>query len=85
MIIHVTEEDIAKGERSCCYFCPIAIAIKRENPELMSITVGSWKIAFRENNKFVTFLVPKSVTEFVDRFDKGLRVKPFNFKLIRKK
>ena len=73
MRIEVTADDIAKGMKSNCYQCPIALAIRRVTGDVF---VGRWIVV---NGK--RFDKIKSVSEFIANFDDGRPVEPFSFHL----
>ena len=75
MIISVTQEDIDKGVLSSIDDCAIAIALRRK--------VGGYGIAksyvFTALGSVVR--LPNNARRFIAKFDAGLPVKPFNFRL----
>lgn len=87
MLIEVTQADITRGTPSCSWGCPIAYAIERALPECLgrpgmsvhvfytSVSVSDW------NEEIASHRLPKVAREFVKRFDRGHRVKPFAFEL----
>lgn len=80
MRIQVTQEDIDKGQRVHPIYCPIARAIKRHAHKPVrvladtGITVGGKQYRHTAGS-----------LEFVERFDMGQPVKPFEFELRREK
>ena len=40
MIVEVTKEDIINGKMGSCYFCPVAIAVKRKTGKEVNVFVG---------------------------------------------
>lgn len=93
VLISVSAEDIARGEREECETCPIALAIRRvvpgTNVEVHYAWVGfgdryTWRTTPENGDRM---LVPQRVPlpwkarEFVDRFDAGEPVEPFEFHL----
>lgn len=76
MKIHVTQEDIDKGERKCCYMCPIAQALNRQFPD------GGWEVTNDEVldvHSGETFSISDRTQRFIGDFDAGVPVKPFSF------
>ena len=57
--------------------CPIALAIKNRYwiPRRVVVGVRDCHIGDNEYN------LPKEATDFIRKFDKGLEVKPFSFKI----
>lgn len=77
MRIHVTQEDIDKGERGVASECAIARALKRQIPFAVDVAVLPTSININETS----YLMPKKAITFVKRFDSYLSVKPFSFDL----
>lgn len=75
MKIQVTQEDISNGKTNI-YACPIALSLRREFPSAkvgVAITLdGSWKDAIQ---------APPEALKFMNDFDDGKSVKPFEFEL----
>jgi hypothetical protein len=75
-IIEVTKEDIAQGHRFFACSCPIARALSRHFPGkhieviFRFIRVGEYYYSINDE-----------LSEFVMKFDSGLRVYPFSFDL----
>lgn len=76
MIIEVTDKHIAAGRKDDCYECPIALAVLDKLPE-SRVVVGASYIYITGTN----YDLPWRAVEFIDRFDKNLRVDPFSFRL----
>jgi hypothetical protein len=75
--IIVTQKDIQSGRRRHYRLCPIAFAVGREyGTDDIHVTNRVIKIGNE------AFNMPRSARRFVQRFDNGKPVKPFNF-LIR--
>lgn len=72
--IHVTSEDIERGQKSSCDFCPGARALKRVTR--LPLQVGSLTIM---KNWVSVAKTPRSLQRFINRFDTGKPVKPFAF------
>jgi len=78
MKIQVTEEHIEAGVREDCYLCPIALAIK-EQVEIKSVSVASVaNINYMSGTRKV-YKLSRAAINFIERFDGGKKVKPFNF------
>ncbi len=77
MKIKVTKEDIANGKRNDFHSCPIALATKRK------LNIGDWRLSVgaviynRGNDK--RWSLPKIARQFIINFDRGQKVKPFEF------
>lgn len=75
MTIHVTEDDIKKGQRDNPSCCPVAKALRRYKP---GMTVG--RIGLYQSDGTM-HPMPDAVETFVDCFDNGKPVQPFTFEL----
>ena len=76
MKIKVTQEHIERGVVKDCDVCPVALAMQ-EAMEDDKVRVFSTYIETSEGN----YITPESVGDFIDNFDEGLPVKPFEFEL----
>lgn len=76
MTISVTQEDISMGVRRQCKSCPIALALRRINPDYR-VDVDTDRIRF--GNK--SFNTPEKVRDFIKAFDAKKQVSPFTFRL----
>lgn len=82
--INVTQDDIDKGQINNCNLCPIALAIKRilkinsYNTIFVSSVIKLLRYWNMEIQKYEV-ISPRSVKRFIQRFDQGKSVKPFNF------
>lgn len=84
--IHVTEKDIENGERGSYCNCPIALAVKRafrRNSLDENVTVRHEFAMVGDSHDDLCWIamLPKSCDRFVDRFDAGKTVKPFEITL----
>lgn len=76
MKIIVNKTDIRKGVRNCNDSCPIALALMR--------TLGTKKVQVNQADvRFGKTLIYLSdeVIDFINAFDEGEKVKPFEFEL----
>lgn len=73
MKIHVTQEDIQQGKRRSCYFCPVAISLRRHKKR------REWYVGWNYLDPDNRIKTPKSVQTFITTFDQGIPVKPFAF------
>lgn len=80
MIIHVTEEHIRRGVPTSVCGCPIALAL---NDALCDVyLVGKDSFApYLSGRKIQRF--QKKAQIFIERFDAGIPVKPFSFRIRR--
>lgn len=75
MRIQVTQEDIDQGEPGEPESCAVAKAIRRQlKPQHVQVTD-----VIEINNS--DFEAPPAVIEFIERYDHGHRVQPFEFDL----
>jgi len=73
--IHVTQDDIKQGCPQEFWRCPIAHAMARAIGEPIGVR-HAW---YRKSDLFAPNWLPQRAVRFVDRFDAGLPVKPFQF------
>ena len=83
MRIKVTQKNIDKGYRGSCDTCPLALALKEAIPTARLVSVGTESIGFtREGqSRWKIIKLPPQARFFVDDFDAGKPVKPFEFDL----
>lgn len=81
MHVSVTAGHIKRGIRGECEKCPVALAML--DAGATSVMVGDfyiyWKIARKGTCRVRN---PKTVQAFIERFDSGKPVKPFEFDLV---
>lgn len=83
--IKVTQEDIDKGKRANCFACPIALASMRAfglpldagHVEAYGLFIGS----FVNGGEYIRYHTPIETIRFMNDFDQGLLVSPFEFEL----
>lgn len=79
MKISVTAADIAEGQRMQCHRCPVALAVARafklKNPDDVAVAYSDIRIRTR------SYSLPSAASKFIDRFDQGLKGRPFDFYL----
>lgn len=80
-LIEIKQEDIDYGSIDSPCFCPIALAIKRT----LKIESGVWVDYLKVFVKDEEFVLPHAVTNFIQGFDLGLPVAPFEFELNSKR
>lgn len=73
-LIKVKRKHIINGRRGSCKVCPIAKALVEQFDTTMVNVDGE----FAQVN-LVSSKLPRSASRFIDRFDDGKKVKPFNF------
>jgi hypothetical protein len=81
--VEVTATDIKRGETGDAYNCAVARALRRMKFKNVSVgpgeaafTTGSGKTRLR-----LVYDLPRRAKLFIDRFDRGVPVKPFTFTL----
>lgn len=78
--LNVTKDDIKNGKRGDGNFCPIALALKREFPNAIKMSVGTWLIV-RSPGSICEARPSVQAVLFMRDFDKGRRffsrAKPF--------
>lgn len=76
-LITVTDDHIKQGVKRECTLCPVALAIRSQLPDSnIDVYRSTFLIAAGHIIK-----APESVRKFIDKFDKGMDVKPFSFYL----
>ena len=80
MIVTVTAADIKHGRRKSQTSCPIALAIKKKSNVTYVKTGCSTSTVRRGWDSEVYYKYPKSVFNFVKKFDRGEKVRPFTFR-----
>ena len=90
MKIQVTKEDIKKGEKGSCEWCPVALAIQRtydlknDGDEKM-ITVDADCVEIWQDSVEKQYQLPQIARDFIHDFDnsdiKSEQLKPFLFKI----
>lgn len=78
LTIRVTSGDIWGGWRGSENFCPIARALDRITKEWWRVTGD---VAVKLEGYPFRYKLPRSARRFISRFDSGLPVKPFNFRI----
>ena len=81
-MITVTQEDIDLGERESYCKCPVARAVRRafgaRKNRRITVRQEAILIGGDRDERLWAALTPGSVQDFLDRFDRGLTVKPFS-------
>lgn len=86
MKVQVTQDHIDNGHRNSAVSCPIALALK-ETPGATNVSVGigtasiGYGNVLRYDYKRTYYHLPWQATEFIDRFDFGDPVQPFEFEM----
>ena len=89
MKIQVTKEDIEKGERGSCEWCPVALAIQRtydlKNGKDKMVTVDEDGVGIWQDSVEKHYRLPLIARDFIHDFDnsdiKSEQLKPFSFKI----
>ena len=76
--IDVTEADIKNGIRFLSKKCPVALAVKRILKKPVQVWGDTYNLVIQKG-KENEIRLPGKVDTFVERFDKGEKVKPFSF------
>lgn len=80
--ITVTPEDILNGERADSCKCPIARALRRAVPHSDGVEVCEHFFVFHDNGiRWFTSLLPLEAVRFMEEFDAGGNVAPFEFQI----
>lgn len=84
MKIKVTSKDIMRGKTNSCRECPIALAVKRGlGVKNVSVDGDSIRVADKDYKRIDYYKITKKLWNFINNFDIGLYVEPFNFRLIK--
>lgn len=75
MIINVTAQHIANGRRASIGGCPVALALQQYFP--LATVAGPYFRTVAGNSPEIN--LPDYVTTFIEKFDEGKPVEPFNF------
>jgi hypothetical protein len=82
VVVEVTAEDIAKGEKGSCERCPIALALARaadmDRVHAHLDCLWGWPAGDPDANSIVAS-TPIEASNFIDDFDSGEPVNPFTF------
>lgn len=86
VVVKVTALDIKNGIMEDDELCPVAIALKRYKNELrrcamlteVSVGILGIELSFSES---ASIKFPAPARKFIERFDGGLPVKPFSFRI----
>jgi hypothetical protein len=74
--INVTQEDIDNGNNADACACPVALALRR------SFKVDDiWVQPYEMSANGHVYMNPSKVRDFINNFDRGMKVKPFKFEL----
>lgn len=82
MLIRVTKRHIEEGLRCMLDACPVALALKNEfATSRVGVITSVARVVL--DNKTLVLKLPTRATHFIHRFDSGLPVKPFSFRIRR--
>ena len=76
MLIRVTQDDIRNGVQCDAMLCPVALSLRRSLPG-RTVTAGEFTIYIDDG----MYAAPVAVEEFIENFDDGAPVQPFEFEL----
>lgn len=79
MKIKVTQQDIDYGTQQSCSRCPIALAINRLSCVKKVLVSSTTIMVYVEDSAGDIYRLPDEACSFVDRFDNGKFVMPFEF------
>lgn len=79
MLVKITQKDIDNGIRNHILKCPARMAIKRKLPVSNIIVTAEFLHILGKTNKFVK--LPNDLVKFLEKWDKGLEVKPSVFEI----
>ena len=84
MIISVSKRNIELGEYGFSS-CPIALAMRRalclEHSEQVEVGIDCVNVDTEFDGNYVQYDLPESAVVFIERFDMGKNVEPFDFEL----
>jgi hypothetical protein len=81
-LIRVTAVDIALGVRESCEECPIALAIVHAIGDMpANVSVSAWDARLYRHEDTLDAALPQEARAFIERFDLGDTVEPFEFDL----
>lgn len=83
MIVSVDQVEINSGYRHNCYHCPVAMAIQKNYsyPNYIRVDSGRFTVFSKTSMKEYTYDLPSHVVRWIQKFDSGQEVKPFEFEL----
>lgn len=81
ILVDVTAEDIAHGEREDCTKCPIARALRRHKGFEKAYVNDQYVEIDHENRHENLYRLPQEAVDFIRNFDDGKEVRPFKFEL----
>jgi hypothetical protein len=78
--VRITATDIAQGERESCDSCPIAFAIARRFGVRRAFAdYTDSGLVWSTDKRYLRRQEHRACRVFMERFDRGKRVKPFSF------
>ncbi len=80
MVVKVTEEDIRIGTRKNCYTCPVARALQRHY-DYAEVLQDTCYLGNSYDDDYDPRKLPTHVTDWINAYDRGEPVKPFEFTL----
>lgn len=85
MLIKVSQDNIYDGKREDGEWCPIALAIRAACPDVpKDFNVGDKLLASQKRYvmwRGQKFILPEAAGIFIEKFDNGRMVAPFEFEL----
>jgi len=84
MIVKVTKNHIDRGKPDSCYNCPIALALHEADyavSYMVTVSPVHVHLEFSGIETEMDLPLPQIACDFIDDFDNGRKVKPFEFEL----
>lgn len=80
--ISVTQDHINLGVRHGAAVCPIARAVREQIDGASFVTVKSYVSLYSQHeDRSISYTLPNEARLFMERFDEGLSVQPFEFEM----
>lgn len=85
MIIQVKQKHIKNGKRHSSCNCAFALAVKETTGKPVVFVTDRVEIIEQETHPFncKNYKCSKKIFNFIDKFDKGMKVKPGSFRLVK--
>jgi hypothetical protein len=81
MTIRVIDEDIKHGVRRSSRRCAVALALQRAGLRDFTTAYGCVYVYENDHERVYRASFPREVETFMAKFDKGLKVEPFEFEI----
>lgn len=90
--VHVTKDDVERGQRGLANRCPVAIALRRLFPASFSVRVTAfddaqtfglrWSASIQSFKGSLSFNIPEDVVERINSFDGDGKMEPFTWHIM---